>query len=221
VNILAIGAHPDDIEFGCGGTLMKYAGKGARIELLVMTDGSRGGEARTRRREQLAAARVLGAHRVHWGGYRDTLLPTVRHLIDRIERALAAVRPDFIFVNYPEDTHQDHRQVARAAVSATRHSRNVLFYEGPTTVEFTPTVFIDIADEIKRKIRALETHKSQVMKTRIEGTAICEIAEASAHFRGVQGRVRWAEGFSPLRLFINVNEAHAPHHAPSRRGRGR
>ena len=221
MNILAIGAHPDDIEFGCGGTLMKYAGKGARIELLVMTDGSRGGEARTRRREQLEAARVLGAHRVHWGGYRDTLLPTVRHLIDRIERALAAVRPDFIFVNYPEDTHQDHRQVARAAVSATRHARNVLFYEGPTTVEFTPTVFIDIADEIKRKIRALETHRSQVMKTRIEGTAICEIAEASAHFRGVQGRVRWAEGFSPLRLFINVNEAHAAHRAPSRRRRGR
>ena len=221
MNILAIGAHPDDIEFGCGGTLMKYAGKGARIDLLVMTDGSRGGNARTRRREQLAAARVLGARRVHWGGYRDTLLPTVRHLIDRIERTLVAVRPDFIFVNYPEDTHQDHRQVARAAVSATRHSRNVLFYEGPTTVEFTPTVFIDIADEIKRKIRALQTHQSQVMKTRIEGTAICEIAEASAHFRGVQGRVRWAEGFSPLRLFINVTESSAAQGPASRRGRGR
>ncbi|MBI2016750.1 MAG: PIG-L family deacetylase [Candidatus Rokubacteria bacterium] len=207
MNILAIGAHPDDIEFGCGGTLIKYAGKGARIELLVMTDGSRGGEARIRHREQLAASRILGARRVHWGGYRDTLLPTVRHLIDRIERALRALRPDFIFVNNPEDTHQDHRQVARAAVSATRHARNVLFYEGPTTVNFTPTVFIDIADEIGRKIQALRTHRSQVKKTRIEGTAICEIAEASAHFRGVQGRVRWAEGFSPLRLFINVTES--------------
>jgi len=59
------------------------------------------------------------------------------------------------------------------------------------------------------------------MKTRIEGTAICEIAEASAHFRGVQGRVRWAEGFSPLRLFINVTEAQAAQRAPSRRRRGR
>ncbi len=219
MNILAIGAHPDDIEFGCGGTLIKYAGKGARIDLLVMTDGSRGGDARIRRREQLAAARFLGTRRVHWGGYRDTLLPTVRHLIDRIERALRIVRPDFIFVNYPEDTHQDHRQVARAAVSATRHSRNVLFYEGPTTVNFTPTVFIDIADEIRRKIRALQAHKSQVMKTRIEGTAICEIAEASAHFRGVQGRVRWAEGFSPLRLFINVTGAPAVP-VPPARGKG-
>jgi LmbE family N-acetylglucosaminyl deacetylase len=215
MNILAIGAHPDDVEFGCGGTLIKYASKGARIDLLVMTEGARGGSARMRRREQLRAAGVLGARRIHWGGYRDTLLPSVRRLIDRMERVIRQVNPDFIFVNYPEDTHQDHRQVARAAISATRHARNVLFYEGPTTVDFGPTVFIDIADEIDRKIRALRTHKSQIMRTRIEATPICEIAEASAHFRGVQGRVRWAEGFAPLRLFINVTGP-----AVDSRGRG-
>jgi LmbE family N-acetylglucosaminyl deacetylase len=204
MNILAIGAHPDDIEFGCGGTLVKYGRKGAHIELLVMTDGARGGSPKVRRREQKDAAQVLGAHKVHWGGYRDTLLPSVRHLIDRMETILKTSRPDFIFVNFPEDTHQDHRLVARAAVSATRWARNVLFYEGPTTVNFTPTVFIDIAAEIDRKIEALHRHQSQIGKTRIEGTPISEIAQASAHFRGVQGRVRWAEGFSPLRLFINV-----------------
>jgi len=219
MNILAIGAHPDDIEFGCGGTLIKYAGKGASIDLLVVTDGARGGRARTRRAEQLRAAKVLGVRRVHWGGYHDTLLPSVRHLIDCIERVLRRVRPDFIFVNNPDDTHQDHRQVARAAVSATRYARNVLFYEGPTTVNFTPTVFIDIAEEIDRKIGALRHHHSQVMKTRIEGTAICEIAQASAHFRGVQGRVRWAEGFAPLRLFINITGAPAAP-VPARRRRG-
>ncbi|PYT11898.1 MAG: GlcNAc-PI de-N-acetylase [Acidobacteria bacterium] len=217
MNILAIGAHPDDVEFGCGGTLVKYAGKGAHIDLLVMTDGSRGGAARIRRAEQLRAARALGARRVHWGGYRDTLLPSVRRLIDRIERTLRVVRPDFIFVNYPEDTHQDHRQVARAAVSATRYARNVLFYEGPTTVDFTPTVFIDIADEFEQKLQALRRHRSQVLKTRIEGTAICEIAEASAHFRGVQARVRWAEGFTPLRLFINITGVPARFGRPRRR----
>jgi LmbE family N-acetylglucosaminyl deacetylase len=205
VNILAIGAHPDDIEFGCGGTLVKYARKRAHIELLVMTDGARGGSPMVGRREVADAAQVLGASRVHWGGYRDTLLPSVRHIIDRMETILKASRPDFIFVNYPEDTHQDHRLVARAAISATRWARNVLFYEGPTTVNFTPTVFIDIAGEIDRKIEALHRHQSQIGKTRIEGTPISEIAQASAHFRGVQGRVRWAEGFSPLRLFINVS----------------
>jgi len=208
MNILAIGAHPDDIEFGCGGTLVKYGRKKAHIELLVMTDGARGGSPKVRRREQADAAEVLGASKVHWGGYRDTLLPSVRHLIDRMEVILKTAKPDFIFVNYPEDTHQDHRLVARAAISATRWARNVLFYEGPTTVNFTPTVFIDIGGQMDRKIEALHRHQSQIGKTRIEGTPISEIAQASAHFRGVQGRVRWAEGFSPLRLFINVGGGH-------------
>jgi LmbE family N-acetylglucosaminyl deacetylase len=207
MNILAIGAHPDDVEFGCGGTLVKYARKGAQIDLLVMTDGSRGGRAPVRRREQQEAASVLGVSKVHWGGYRDTLLPSVRHLIDKMEKVIRRTPRDFIFVNYPEDTHQDHRYVARAAISATRWARNVLFYEGPTTVDFTPTVFIDIADEIAVKIDALHRHTSQIAKTRIEGTPISEIAQASAHFRGVQGRVRWAEGFAPLRLFINISAA--------------
>lgn len=217
MNILAIGAHPDDIEFGCGGTLIKYARKGARIDLLVVTDGAQGGSARVRRREQSAASRILGARRIHWGGYRDTLLPSVRHLIDRMESVIRKTKPEFIFVNFPDDTHQDHRQVARAAISATRYARNVLFYEGPTTVNFTPTVFIDIATEIELKISALLQHQSQVSRTRIEGTPISEIAQASAHFRGVQGRVRWAEGFSPLRLFINVSPA--PDETSSRRKR--
>lgn len=219
MNILAIGAHPDDIEFGCGGTLIKYSGKGAQIELLVMTDGARGGNSRTRRREQTLSARVLGAQKIHWGGYHDTLLPSVRRLIDRMERVICLAKPDFIFVNHPDDTHQDHRQVARAAISATRYTRNVLFYEGPTTVKFSPTVFIDIAQEFGRKIDALHMHHSQVMRTRIEGAPISEIAQASAHFRGVQGRVRWAEGFAPLRLFINVSGA--PESPPARRRRRR
>ncbi len=217
MNILAIGAHPDDVEFGCGGTLIKYARKGAHIDLLVLTDGSRGGSARVRRREQKRAAAVLGARAIHWGGYHDTLLPSGRRLIDRMERVIRKVLPDFIFVNFPEDTHQDHRQVARAAISATRYARNVLFYEGPTTVNFSPTVFIDVAEEIDQKIRALRTHRSQITRTRIEATPTCEIAEASAHFRGVQGRVRWAEGFAPLRLFININEM--PATEPPRKGK--
>ena len=202
MNILAIGAHPDDIEFGCGGTLVKYSGKGARIDLLVMTDGGRGGRPRQRRLEQREAAHVLGARRIHWGGYADTLLPAIQRLIDRIEQVIRTLRPDFIFVNYPEDTHQDHRQVAR------RPPRQGAGWER-------------IGSEIERKLKALRMHKSQVMRTRIEATPIFEIAEASAHFRGVQGRVRWAEGFAPLRLFINVSREREASKRGSGPGRAR
>jgi LmbE family N-acetylglucosaminyl deacetylase len=204
MRILAIGAHPDDIEFGCGGTLIKYARQGHEPFLLVMTDGGGGGDGSVRQREQEAAARVLRSSRLFWGGYPDTALPLDRSLIQRVERVIQEVRPDFIFVHAPDDTHQDHRHLATCTVTATRYTRNVLFYEGPTTQNFSPSVFVDIDSVLEDKVASLQTHASQVGKTNIEGLTIVDIARSSAHFRGIQGRVRNAEGFVPLRLFINI-----------------
>jgi LmbE family N-acetylglucosaminyl deacetylase len=80
----------------------------------------------------------------------------------------------------------------------------VLFYEGPTTQNFSPNVFVEIDGVLQDKIAALQAHKSQVTKTNIEGMNILDIVHSSAHFRGIQGRVRNAEAFVPLRLFINI-----------------
>jgi len=204
VNILAIGAHPDDIEFGCGGTLIKYAIKGHDIYLLVLTDGRRGGVPAERRKEQEEAAEVLGARQLFWGGYQDTEVPLDRNLIQKVEGFLHLIRPDLIFVHFGDDTHQDHRHLSTSVVTASRYTRNVLFYEGPTTANFTPSVFVEVDAVLERKLQALKAHASQVMKTGVEGFSILELAQASAHFRGIQGRVRNAEGFVPLRLFINV-----------------
>ena len=114
------------------------------------------------------------------------------------------VRPDFIFVHSQDDTHQDHRHLSVATITATRYTRNVLFYEGPTTQNFSPNVFVDIDGVLQDKITALQAHESQVMKTNIEGMNILDIVKSSTHFRGIQGRVRNAEAFVPLRLFINI-----------------
>ncbi|MDE2485669.1 MAG: PIG-L family deacetylase [candidate division NC10 bacterium] len=206
MNILAIGAHPDDIEFGCGGSLIKYATVGHSIYLLVLTDGSSGGSPAMRRREQKQAAKRLHAKEVFWGAYRDTELPLSQALIQEIEGVVKKVRADLVFVHYHDDTHQDHRHLASCTVSASRYSRNVLFYEGPTTQNFSPSVFINIDRYLEEKLVSLKAHASQVMKTNIEGLSILEIVKASAHFRGIQGRVKSAEGFVPLRLFINVAE---------------
>lgn len=204
MRILAIGAHPDDIEAGCGGALIKYAQNGHRIFLMVMTQGEQGAARSTRKREQLQAARRLQAEKVYWGGYPDTMVPTGRQLIQKIERVVKAVDPHFIFVHYHDDTHQDHRHLAESTITATRYTKNVLFYEGPTTQHFAPTVFIDIDVVLDEKISAIKAHVSQVKKTHIEGLSIVDIIRSSAHFRGIQGRVRNAEGFLPLRLFINI-----------------
>jgi LmbE family N-acetylglucosaminyl deacetylase len=202
--ILAIGAHPDDIEFGCGGTLIKYSRKHHRIFLLVMTEGGSGDPATTRVAEQMDSKKILGAEHIHWGGYADTHLVVDQELIAKIENVIKDVKPDFIFCNFPDDTHQDHRHLAQAVMSATRYIRNVLFYEGPTTQNFRPHVFVDIADTLDLKINALKAHRSQVMKTNIEDLSIVEVARSSANFRGIQGRVKFAEAFHSLRLFINI-----------------
>jgi LmbE family N-acetylglucosaminyl deacetylase len=205
MRILAIGAHPDDIEFGCGGTLIKYAGQGHEVFLLVMTDGSAGGDMAIRRQEQEESARILCARNLFWGDYPDTAIPLDRALIQRVEQVIREVQPDFIFIHYYDDTHQDHRHLATSTITATRYTRNVLFYEGPTSQNFSPSVFVDVDTALEDKIATLKAHASQVEKTNIEGLTILDIARSSAHFRGIQGRVRNAEGFVPLRLFINIS----------------
>jgi len=204
INILAIGAHPDDIEFGCGGSLIKYSERGHRLFLLVMTGGESGAPSETRMAEQKAAQKILGAEDIFWGRYQDTHLGVDAAMIKKIESVIGSVKPDFIFCNFPDDTHQDHRHLAQAIMSATRYIRNVLFYEGPTTQNFNPQVYVDIADTLDRKLDALRAHRSQVMKTNIEDLSIIEVARSCGNFRGIQGRVKYAEAFHALRLFINI-----------------
>lgn len=205
MKILAIGPHPDDIEIGCAGNLMKYVDGGHELYLMVMTLGDKGGEGDVRMTEQRASAEIMGAKDLIWGGYKDTqLTPHMNQMVMDIESVLKKVGPDFVFVVYGDDSHQDHRALSKAAVSASRYIKNVLFYEVPTSQNFAPLVFVDIQSTVERKIEALMAHESQVMKTNIEGLNIADIARSTAMFRGIQGRVGMAEGFVPLRLFVNI-----------------
>jgi LmbE family N-acetylglucosaminyl deacetylase len=204
MNILPIGAHPDDIEYGCAGTLIKYAERGHHIYLMVLTSGQEGGSSEIRKQEQENAAELMSVQKIFWGGYHDTQLPLNKELIEKIEEVLGEVNPDLILVNYGDDTHQDHRILTQATMSATRYVRNVLFFEVPTTQNFNPQVYVDISDTLERKSQVLNAHASQVMKTNIEDMYIIELAQANATFRGIQGRVKFAEAFAPLRLFINI-----------------
>ena len=200
--VLAIGCHPDDIEIGCGGTIAKWVESGIELSLMVMTFGEAGGEPDMRKQEQEEAAKILGIKRLYWGDYMDSHFPLDSILITDIERVIIEMEPDVVFVHYHKDTHQDHRTLSAAAITASRYTTNVLFYEGPSTYEFLPTVFVDISSHITKKFDSLYAHASQVNKTNITGLNIAEIAEANAIFRGVEGRVKYAEAFVPFRFFV-------------------
>ena len=202
MKLLAIGAHPDDIEFGCAGALAQYSQRGEEVYLLVVADGAMGGDPQVRQKEQEISAEIIGVKKLLWGGYKDTLIIFDKPLIELLEGFLQEVNPSLVLVNYPEDTHQDHVRLAKATISATRYTPKVIFYETPTSIAFNPMIFSDIAETLEAKVKCLEAHASQFHKTNIPGSNIVDIAIATARFRGTQARVTFAEGFSPLRYFL-------------------
>ena len=202
-NIFAIGAHPDDIEIGCGGTLAKMCNKGYSIYYLILTDGSAGGN-NNRKIEAEKAASILNVKKIFWGNIKDTEIVISKDLITKIEVGINNIKPELIFVNYPEDTHQDHRHLAQITISATRYIKNVLFYETPTTTNFQPDLYVDIDMYLQMKLKLLNAHKSQINKTNIANLSIMDIATSNALFRGTKGKVKYAEAFKPLRLLLDV-----------------
>ena len=194
--ILALGAHPDDIEIGCGGTLLRYAEEGASIFHYIATVGEKGGDPVVRQREAARAAEMIGVERLFWGNFVDCEITNGHQLISSVEEVVHEVKPD------RDDTHQDHRALAVAVQSAARRVPYFLFYESPTTLNFIPTVYCNIESTITRKIELLECHFSQVARTNIEGMPITDIARAAAIRRGIEVYRRYAEGFKTTRFFL-------------------
>ena len=94
--------------------------------------------------------------------------------------------------------------MAKAVETAARYTKNILFFEVPTTLNFLPTVFFDIEDSISKKEQLLKCHKSQVHKTRVKNLSIVESVRSAAVFRGYQDRVKYAEAFVPQRLSLEL-----------------
>ncbi len=202
--VLAIGAHPDDVEHGCGGTLIKLARQKADISLCIVTDGSAGAAAEIRQKEQSCAAEILGVNKVFWGGVKDTQVSLSKNLIDRLDTIIAEVKPTEVYVNWPEDTHQDHMNLARAAMVAARYVKRVIFYEAYTSQNFSPNFFVDITPVLDEKTELMKCHKSQVKKPSPAHIDMIESMQAVARFRGFQGNVQYAEGFKLLRFLRGI-----------------
>ncbi|GIF14237.1 PIG-L deacetylase family protein [Actinoplanes teichomyceticus] len=201
-SVLAIGAHPDDIELGCGGTLAAHRAAGDAVTMLVVTGGQNGpGPVGERRAEAETAARSLDCLLL-WGRLQDCAVQADAATIAVIEDAIRQTEADVVYVHAPDDSHQDHRAVAAATVSAARHNRRVLHYRSPSTTRFEPSVYVDISAHLDRKLAALACHRSQVASSAMVDP---EVVAASARHFGAQARVRFAEAFVPSRFVWDLS----------------
>jgi LmbE family N-acetylglucosaminyl deacetylase len=192
MNVLAIGAHPDDIELGCGATLAAHAARGDSIALLVMTPGEHGPQAaRPRVSEQEEAARILGAQ-LYWGPFQDGAVPDGREAVELIESVIEETGADVIYTHAIHDSHQDHRATAASSLAAARRATRLVTYEAPTSLGFVPSLFVDVEGFLEKKLDAIRAHESQVQKNRLVDL---EAVEAQARWRGFQARLHQAEGF--------------------------
>lgn len=201
MRVLAVGAHPDDIELGCGGALLAHRDHGDEITLLVMTTGEEGPQdARPRMREQEDAAELLCA-KLLWGGFPDGAIPADRTAVNVVQAAIEASGADLVYGHAPQDTHQDHRATSAAVLAATRRARRVLLYEAATSVAFDPAIYIDIGDWLEAKLDLLRTHMSQVLKN---GLVDVEALQAQARYHGFRARIRYAEAFQSERFLWDL-----------------
>ena len=214
MRILAVGAHPDDIEIGCGGTLVRYKQKGHEIFFLILTHGEASGDSKVREGECELAANIIGAE-VLFGDLKDTKITDGIETIMAIEDVINQLNPDIVFSHSAKDGHQDHRNVGLATLSATRRSKKVFLYESPAALrEFCPQVFVDVNSTFRIKMKALAAYGSQASKPYFQGVNFTDENPKSAYvlnavqglalYRGFQAGVRMAEAFEVGRFILEI-----------------
>ncbi|MGD9815081.1 MAG: PIG-L deacetylase family protein [Hyphomonadaceae bacterium] len=200
-SILALGAHPDDIELGCGASLAKLAAMGAHVRAIVFTQGERGTyRLEDRAEETRAALALLGVRDVHVLQFEDTeLWRNGSALIRTLEDHMDALSPVRVYTMFHQDRHSDHRAVYEASAVACRDAPQVLGYETPSSYpNFCPTVYEEVGDFLAAKVRAIQHHRSQGDRVYMQEQNI----RAAAQFRGAQVELGPSEAFVAYKMVL-------------------
>jgi len=228
LDVLAIGAHPDDVELACGGTLLKLTAMGYRVGVMDMARGEMGtrGSAEIRAREAEAASKELRLV------VRDNLELPDGHIWLNEESRVAMVRkirkyrPRVILTHYWEDPHPDHVHTCQI-VREGAHVAGLAKYDAdqgqerfrPHTVAHfmfprtaAPSFVVDISDYAEQKLRAVRCYNSQLYdpnskepETNLSGESFLRRVEARQRFYGSLIMAEHAEGFI-VREALNVHD---------------
>jgi LmbE family N-acetylglucosaminyl deacetylase len=228
MTILAVGAHPDDLEWQCGGTLAKYVKARHKVYMCHAANGDKGHFtihseelSRLRREEARAAAAIIGAESLTLDYPDASILPS-QEAQDRFVDLVRQTRPDVIITHSPDDYMSDHVNVSKLVCDASFYAAAphyktqvkephegippVYFMDAMMGVGFLPQDYVDITDEFEIKCRALACHQSQVTWMREhDHLDVLECLEVSARYRGMQCGVRYAEAFRRCNLWPRLS----------------
>lgn len=207
-NVLAVGAHPDDIEIGCAGTIAKHIQNNDNVVILVMTDpyytnhdGKVLRDTDEGKLETINGAKVLGAKLIHLN-FETKNVPYSSATIEAINQVIDDYNIETIYTHWYHDTHQDHLRTTQAVLSGGRYVPNVLMYEpeypaGRSYMGFRNQYYVDITETFELKMESLMQHESQVKKY---GNGFIEAVGARAKHRGYEIGTKYAECFEVIRL---------------------
>lgn len=216
MKILAVGAHLDDIEIACGGTLAKAIEGGHQVKALILSkSGYTNKDGKIQRPDDLAveegtnALNTLGITDIQILDFPTKDIPFCSDVVNAIDVIMSDYNPDIIFTHHPFDTHQAHVGVSQATIAAARRKNTVFFYEpitpsGRSYVAFRPQMYVDIQTTIDKKIKSLKEHKSEYHK--FGGEDWIEGVHARCGFRGYEIGKKYAEAFEVLRIEMNLDE---------------
>ena len=216
MKIMAIGAHLDDIEIACGGTLAKAIAAGHQVKALIMSkSGYTNKEGGVQRSDDVAveegvqALRTLGITDIEILDFPTKDIPFRSDVVNAIDVSMAKYNPDIVFTHHPFDTHQAHEGVSKATIAAARRKNTVFFYEpitpsGRSYVPFKPSLYVDIEATLDKKIESLKCHKSEYNKFGAEDWI--EGVRCRCGFRGYEIGKKYAEAFEILRLEMSFDE---------------
>ena len=211
-NILAIGAHPDDVEFGCSGTLKKHIDNGDNVIVLVMScseviDATTKKATRTKdislKEAKKAIEKELGA-KLLIAPFDDTAIPFDAKSESYIEKIINKNNIDTVYTHWAGDTHQDHINTLHSTLAASRLVSNVYCYEQvplPRVCINYPVAnyYVDISETIQTKIHCSISHTSQIQKYGAVGINLIHNIKVLAMYRGLQCNKQYAEAFVVLK----------------------
>jgi len=225
MRVLAVGAHADDLEILCGGTLARYVQEGHEVVMCNAALGDRGSFehsseeiARIRLEEARRAAELAGAEHVTLGFSDADVNASDREQIRAVVDLVREARPDLIITHSPNDYMSDHNEISKLVFGASFHATlplletsrphhdtvtPIYFMDTVMGVGFEPVEYVDVTSTIETKAAMLRAHESQLTWLRDhDGIDVVEQMRTTTRFRGQQCGVEYAEAFAPCRAWL-------------------